>query len=244
MLTYTFEKTNGVSLYEQLYRHIKSDILSGTLAAGEKLPSKRALAAHLEVSVITVKNAYEQLMAEGYLTGVEKKGYFVSSVLPPLPSQPPPVTQDAPEPGPADAAPPSQEAGDSSESDGDRSEVDAFDALVDGWMEARPAGVSIEDVEDFRKALARVPDESRDECLHRALNLIPDENALLLAGVLLDKSFGKDVLETVFNDILNRDEQVKLPLLKSIHKDRAHPCWADAAWILDVTGESEHKPTD
>ena len=137
---------------------------------------------------------------------------------------------------PTDAAPPSQEAGDSSESDGDSREVDAFDALVDGWMEARPAGVSIKDAEDFRKAFARVPDESRDECLHRALNLIPDENALLLAGVLLDKSFGKDVLETVFNDILNRDEQVKLPLLKSIHKDRAHPCWADAAWILDVTG--------
>lgn len=145
--------------------------------------------------------------------------------------------QDAPEPGPADAAPPSQEADDSSsESDGDRREVDAFDALVDGWMEARPAGVSIKDAEDFRKAFARVPDESREECLHRALNLIPDENALLLAGVLLDKSFGKDVLEVVFNDILNRDEQVKLPLLKSIHKDRAHPCWADAAWILDVTG--------
>lgn len=41
MLTYTFEKSGGVSLYEQLYRHIKSDILSGVLAAGEKLPSKR-----------------------------------------------------------------------------------------------------------------------------------------------------------------------------------------------------------
>ena len=39
MLTYTFEKTGGVSLYEQLYRHIKSDILAGTLAAGEKLPA-------------------------------------------------------------------------------------------------------------------------------------------------------------------------------------------------------------
>ena len=99
MLTYALDKTAGVSLYEQLYRRVKEDILSGRLAAGEKLPSKRALAAHLEVSVITVKNAYEQLMAEGYLTGVEKKGYFVSSVLPPLPSQPPPVTQDVPEPG-------------------------------------------------------------------------------------------------------------------------------------------------
>ena len=151
---------------------------------------------------------------------------------------------DAPKADSAKAEPPSQEAGDSSESDGDRREVDAFDALVDGWMEARPAGVSIKEAEDFRKAFARVPDESKDECLHRALNLIPDENALLLAGVLLDKSFGKDVLEAVFNDILNRDEQVKLPMLKSIHKDRTHPCWADAAWILDVTGESEHKPTD
>lgn len=144
--------------------------------------------------------------------------------------------QDAPEPSPADAAPPSQEADDSSESDGDRREVDAFDALVDGWMEARPAGVSIKDAEDFRKAFARVPDESREECLHRALNLIPDENALLLAGVLLDKSFGKDVLEVVFNDILNRDDSAKLPILKNLYRDRTHPCWADAAWILDVTG--------
>lgn len=148
---------------------------------------------------------------------------------------------DAPKPGPAKAEPtevvtPSQEAGDSSGSDSDRREVDAFDALVDGWMEARPAGVSIKDAEDFRKAFARVPDESREECLHRALNLIPDENALLLAGVLLDKSFGKDVLEVVFNDILNRDDSAKLPILKNLYRDRTHPCWADAAWILDVTG--------
>lgn len=84
MLTYTFSKGGGVSLYEQLYRHIKEDILSGRLTAGEKLPSKRTLADHLEVSVITVKNAYEQLVAEGYIYGVEKKGYFVSSIDRPL----------------------------------------------------------------------------------------------------------------------------------------------------------------
>ena len=96
MLTYTLDKQAGLSLYEQLYRRVKADILSGRLTAGEKLPSKRALAAHLEVGVITVKNAYEQLMAEGSLTGVEKKGYFVSAVLPSpaavpaSPEQPPP----------------------------------------------------------------------------------------------------------------------------------------------------------
>lgn len=98
MLTYTLTKNTGVSLYEQLYRAIKADILSGRLPGGTKLPSKRALATHLEVSVITVKTAYEQLMAEGYLTGVEKKGYFVSAVQPPLPAAPPPPPAAAPQP--------------------------------------------------------------------------------------------------------------------------------------------------
>ena len=74
MLTYPLTKTGGVSLYEQLYRRIKDDILTGRLAAGEKLPSKRALAAHLEVSVITVKNAYEQLIAEGTSTAWRSGG--------------------------------------------------------------------------------------------------------------------------------------------------------------------------
>ena len=49
------------------------------LAAGEKLPSKRALAAHLEVSKITVETAYNQLLAEGYISAREKVGYFVES---------------------------------------------------------------------------------------------------------------------------------------------------------------------
>ena len=98
MLTYTLDKGAGVSLYEQLYRCVKEDILSGRLAAGEKLPSKRALAAHMEISVITVKNAYEQLMAEGYLSGVEKRGYFVSSVLPPVTAAPPAPQETAAEP--------------------------------------------------------------------------------------------------------------------------------------------------
>ena len=79
MLTYTFSKTEGISLYQQLYQHIKGDILAGRLAAGEKLPSKRMLADHLEISVITVKNAYEQLLAEGYIRSVEKVGYFDES---------------------------------------------------------------------------------------------------------------------------------------------------------------------
>ena len=80
MLTYELKKAPGVPLYEALYRCIRGDILSGKLAAGEKLPSKRSLAAHLEVSLITVEAAYSQLAAEGYILPKEKVGYFVERI--------------------------------------------------------------------------------------------------------------------------------------------------------------------
>lgn len=94
MLTYELKKAPGVPLYEGLYRCIRDDILAGRLSPGEKLPSKRALARHLEVSKITVEAAYGQLVAEGYLAAREKVGYFVESVerIPagqPAPSSPP-----------------------------------------------------------------------------------------------------------------------------------------------------------
>ena len=57
MLTYTLEERGGLPLYEYLYRRVRADILSGALAAGERLPSKRALAEHLQISVITVESA-------------------------------------------------------------------------------------------------------------------------------------------------------------------------------------------
>ncbi len=80
MLTYSMEGRNGLPLYDYLSRRIKEDIWAGKLRPGEKLPSKRALARNLEVSVVTVENAYAQLVAEGYLYTREKSGYFVSAL--------------------------------------------------------------------------------------------------------------------------------------------------------------------
>ena len=80
MLTYELKKAPGVPLYEALYRCIREDILSGALTAGEKLPSKRALAVNLEVSKITVEAAYNQLLSEGYIRSQEKVGYFVEKM--------------------------------------------------------------------------------------------------------------------------------------------------------------------
>lgn len=90
MLTYQLKKAPGVPLYEALYRCIRGDILSGKLRPGEKLPSKRALAQHLEISKITVEAAYNQLLAEGYLSSREKVGYFVEAVEQPM--DPPPLS--------------------------------------------------------------------------------------------------------------------------------------------------------
>lgn len=82
MLTYSLDNHASIPLYEQLYRAIKNDITTGILEAGEKLPSKRNLAKHLGVSIVTVETSYQQLKAEGYIYSQAKKGFFVSKINP------------------------------------------------------------------------------------------------------------------------------------------------------------------
>ena len=76
MLTYSFTDIGSDTLYNHLYKCIKNDILSGGLDAGSRLPSKRRLAKNLGISVITVDTAYAQLVAEGYIYALPKKGFF------------------------------------------------------------------------------------------------------------------------------------------------------------------------
>ena len=80
MLTYDFSSRGKTPMYEFLYNCIREDILSGKIKTDEKLPSKREMASNHDISIITVQNAYEQLMVEGYIYAVEKKGYFASEV--------------------------------------------------------------------------------------------------------------------------------------------------------------------
>lgn len=82
MLTYSFENLKNVKLYEHLYNCIKADIYNAVLMPGEKLPSKRAIAQNLGISVITVENAYSQLLAEGYIYSLPRKGFFISDIQP------------------------------------------------------------------------------------------------------------------------------------------------------------------
>lgn len=80
MLTYSINQRDDKSKYYYLYSAIKSDILSGTLKKNEKLPSKRSLAEHLGVSLITVETAYQMLKDEGYIESRERSGYYVTEL--------------------------------------------------------------------------------------------------------------------------------------------------------------------
>lgn len=81
MLSYDMTKNGSDSLYHYLYKCIKNDVLQGTLAAGDKLPTKRPFAEHLGVSVITVENAYAQLLTEGFIYSEPRKGFFVADIV-------------------------------------------------------------------------------------------------------------------------------------------------------------------
>ena len=71
-------------IYDQIYTQIRGQILSGALEPGQALPSIRALAKDLRVSVITTKRAYDELEKEGYINTVPGKGCYVANQSPQL----------------------------------------------------------------------------------------------------------------------------------------------------------------
>ena len=71
--------SSNVPIYEQIKEQIKGKIISNELKPGEMLPSIRSLAKDLRISVITTKNAYEQLEQEGYVETVAAKGTYVAN---------------------------------------------------------------------------------------------------------------------------------------------------------------------
>ncbi len=72
--------SNGVPIYEQITEQIKFKIVSNELKENELLPSIRTLAKDLRCSVITTKNAYEELVKEGYVKNVPSKGFYVAKI--------------------------------------------------------------------------------------------------------------------------------------------------------------------
>lgn len=73
----SLDRKSTKSLYIQIYDDLRKDILYGRMTSGEKLPSKRSLAEKLGVSLVTVENAYAQLIDEGYIRSSQRSGYYV-----------------------------------------------------------------------------------------------------------------------------------------------------------------------
>ena len=73
------DNKSGAPIYDQIYTQIKNEILNGNLQPDEALPSIRALARDLRISVITTKRAYDELEKEGFLYAIPAKGFFVAA---------------------------------------------------------------------------------------------------------------------------------------------------------------------
>ena len=79
MISFEFDNNSAKSLYVQLYEHLKREISEGRISTGERLPSLRVMADSLGISVTTVKLAYDQLIAEGYLLSRPQSGFYAAS---------------------------------------------------------------------------------------------------------------------------------------------------------------------
>jgi len=80
LLTLQFDNDNKKPYYQQLYSYIKTEIQSGRISYDTKLPSKRKLSSYLGISQNTIQAAYDQLIEEGYIIAIEKKGFFVCKI--------------------------------------------------------------------------------------------------------------------------------------------------------------------
>jgi GntR family transcriptional regulator/MocR family aminotransferase len=87
------DPSSSLPLHRQIYEAWRDGILAGRFAGGERVPSSRDLADSLGTSRSTVTQAYEQLVAEGYLETARGAGTFVSAELPDELRRPPPVVR-------------------------------------------------------------------------------------------------------------------------------------------------------
>jgi transcriptional regulator, gntR family len=78
-LDIVISNNTGKPIYEQITTQVKAMIISGELKAGDAIPSMRALAKSIHVSVITVQRAYEELQRDGFIETTVGRGSFVSA---------------------------------------------------------------------------------------------------------------------------------------------------------------------
>lgn len=88
----------------------------------------------------------------------------------------------------------------------------------------------------------RMTDADRLDNIRYALNLLPDMQIPCLYGILFDKSERPEVLDAIFSDVLNRPDEIKVPIMLVLAGDKEHPMYFESVRILDATGELPFRP--
>lgn len=114
-----------------------------------------------------------------------------------------------------------------------------WEAIIDRLYEQDEEVNIKRDAPLVKAAFAKLSKEVQEEEIHYALNLLSDEQFPVLYPILFDKTQSEDVLEAIFDDALNRPEEIKNPLMQTLRKDRKHPMYFESARILDAMGMDE-----
>jgi len=120
--------------------------------------------------------------------------------------------------------------------------VESWENLIDKLSELTDAPTQ-ERMVSVKEAFDTLDKNDQVDAINTALNLLPDEQFTSLYGILLDKTENEEVLDAIFSDALNRPEEIKVPLMKELAKDKTHPMYFESARILDATGESDETTT-
>ncbi len=212
MLTYSMDQRGNLSLYEYLYQCIRGDILSGALAAGERLPSKRSLAEHLHLSVITVEGAYQQLEAEGYVYTLPRRGFFVS-----------PVERTAPVPATPPSAPEPEER--SWRLDLKRNQVDRSRFPVSTWARLARRVLS----EDGEALLRPVPHQGLPALRRAIADDLRDFRGMAVDPAQILVGAGAEYLYLLLAQLLGRDAVIAVedpgyPKIRQVYGSLGVPC--------------------
>lgn len=116
------------------------------------------------------------------------------------------------------------------------SRLPSFEALVEKWATPAAGVARKKDVSDFSKAFKALPQDDRLVALARAVQRIPEANTRLLTGILMDGGIDAESVRMVYVEILNRDDEIKMPILQAIARDKNHPCQEEASFVLGMNG--------
>lgn len=118
--------------------------------------------------------------------------------------------------------------------------IEAWENFIDTLSEKTRAPTAEEAIA-FKREFAKLDKRDQMDGIQTALHLLPEEQFPILYPILFDKTIDPDILDEIFSDGLNHDEDIKVPMMKEIYKDKEHPMYVEAARILDATGELDEE---